>query len=214
MAILGEMHECKCFSYSFIRPNTQFSFHSDGYRTVAVEQVFDHSKCKKKANEMFPEPVDISTIQKRFDGKIKVLQRLTIIYTSGSVSHDMNISMNLRKFHVIAAQPTNEAALQHACSTFIGDVINAVSEDAKISLISHKYYQMAARRGMFFELRYAPAIRDSNQRKDFIAVGYNLVSNRKAKNIVITGGSLNAFQVRGPYDVANLYPFFQTKNRN
>lgn len=119
----------------------------------------------------------------------------------------MNISSNLKKYHIIGAQPKTEAALQHACSTFTGDVINLVSEDAKISLISHKYYQMAARRGMFFELRYAPAIRDSNQRKDFISVGFNLVSNRKAKNIVITGGVLNAFQVRGPYDVANLYPF-------
>lgn len=160
---------------------------------------------------MFPGPVDISSLQQKFKGKIKILQRLSIIYANGAVSHDMNISLNLRKYHVIAAQPMSEGALQHACSTFNGDIINVVSEDAKISLISHKYYQMAARRGMFFELRYAPAIRDSNQRKDFISVGYNLVSNRKAKNVVITSGVLNAFQVRGPYDVANLYPFLKKK---
>lgn len=67
-----------------------------------------------------------------------------------------------------------------------------------------KYYQMAARRRIYFEIQYAPAIRDSNQRKDTIIVAQNLVSHRKAKSIIITSGALTAFQVRGPYDIANL----------
>lgn len=64
---------------------------------------------------------------------------------------------------------------------------------------------MAARRGIYFEIQYAPAIRNSNQRKDVIVVSQNIVSHRKATSIMMSGGALNAFQVRSPYDVANLY---------
>lgn len=177
---------------------------SVGYRTIAIEQMFDHTKITRKASDVFPEPIDLSALRKKFDKKLDILNRLTIVYAQQVVALDMNVSLNLKKFHLVAAMPTNEAALQHACSTFAGDIIGMTLEDVKYSLIAHKYYQMAARRGMYFEIQYAPAIRDSNQRKDAIIVAQNLVSHRKAKNIVITGGALNAFEVRGPYDIANL----------
>lgn len=96
--------------------------------------------------------------------------------------------------------------MQHACSTFNGDIIGMVHDDTtKVFLIGHKYYMMASRRGIYFEIQYAPAIRNSNQRKDIIVVSQNIVSHRKAKSIMMSGGALNAFQVRSPYDVANLY---------
>lgn len=169
--------------------------------------MFDHTKCPRKTNEIFPEPVDLTALRQKFHKQLQILNRLTIVYEKQVISHDMNISLNLKKFHLLAGVPTNEAALQHACSTFAGDLIGMVVEDTKACLISHKFYQMAARRGIFFEIQYSPAIRDSNQRKNVIIVAQNLVSHRKAKSIVITSGALNAFQVRSPYDVANLYPF-------
>lgn len=178
---------------------------SVGYRTVAIEQTSDHTKCSRKTNEIFPEPVDLTTVRDQFKDKLKILNRLTIIYTHQMVTHDMNTSLNLKKYHLICGAPTNEQALQHACSTFSGDIIGMVHEDkTKVCLISHKFYQMAARRGVYFEIQYAPTIRNSNHRKDVIVVAQNIVSHRKAKSILITGGALTAFQVRGPYDVANL----------
>lgn len=162
---------------------------------------------------MFPDPIDFTELRRKFDQKLHILNRLTIVYAQQVVSHDMNTSLNLKKFHLVAALPTNEVALQHACSTFGGDIIGMVLEESKYCLIGHKYYQMAARRGIFFEIQYAPAVRDSNQRKDTIIVAQNLVSHRKAKSILISSGALNAFQVRGPYDIANLYPFEKLKSR-
>lgn len=118
----------------------------------------------------------------------------------------MNISLNLKKYNLICGIPVTDAAMQHACSTFNGDIIGMVHDDTtKVFLIGHKYYMMAARRGIYFEIQYAPAIRNSNQRKDVIVVSQNIVSHRKATSIMMSGGALNAFQVRSPYDVANLY---------
>lgn len=178
---------------------------SVGYRTVAIDQTFDHTKCSRKNQDVFPVPADLTNFRTQFQNKLKILNRLSIVYSHNVVSHDMNISLNLKKYNLICGIPITDAAMQHACSTFNGDIIGMVhDETTKVFLIGHKYYMMAARRGIYFEIQYAPAIRNSNQRKDIIVVSQNIVSHRKAKSIMMSGGALNAFQVRSPYDVANL----------
>lgn len=154
---------------------------------------------------MFPAPVDLTNLRNKFQNKLKILNRLSIVYSQNVITHDMNTSSNLKKYNLVCGIPITDAAMQHACSTFTGDIIGMVHDDTtKVFLISHKYYMMAARRGIYFEIQYAPAIRDSNQRKDIVIVAQNIVSHRKAKCIMMSGGALNPFQVRGPYDVANL----------
>lgn len=88
----------------------------------------------------------------------------------------------------------------------MGDIITTHFDDDnnKLLLISHKYYQLALRRGMCFELKYAPAIIDSSQLKDTLTVAHMYASQRKAKNVIISSGALGKFQIRGPYDIANL----------
>lgn len=101
--------------------------------------------------------------------------------------------------------------MQHCCSTFIGDIIAMNLDDsARPVIVNHKYYQLAVRRGMCFEIRYSPMIVDSNQRKEILTISHTYASQRRSKNIIICSGALNKFQVRGPYDVANLYPFYRS----
>lgn len=176
-----------------------------GYRTIAIDQIFEHTKCNRKSNDIFPAPVDLTALRDKFQNKLKILNRLTIVYSQNVISHDMNTSPNLKKYHLVCGVPITETAMQHACSTFTGDIIGMMHDDVtKVFLISHKYYMMAARRGIYFEIQYAPTIRNSSQRKDIIVVAQNIVSHRKAKCIMISGGALNPFQVRSPYDIANL----------
>lgn len=103
-----------------------------GYKTIAIEQSFDHSKKEpgKRGSEMFPEPHKIEHLRKEFQGKLRILQRLTILYVDVNVSHAMvnykrkvfldnefnklflqSVSLNLRKFNLIAGQPKTDAAL-------------------------------------------------------------------------------------------------------
>lgn len=176
-----------------------------GYRTVAIDEVFDHTKCNRKAADIFPQPTDLTSIREKFQNKLKILSRLSISFSQTVILHDLNTSSNIKKYNLICGVPVTEAAMQYACSTFPGDMIGMIHDDStKIFLISHKYYLMAARRGIYFEIQYAPAIRNSNHRKDIIVIAQNIVSHRKPKSIMITGGALNPFQVRSPYDVANL----------
>lgn len=57
---------------------------------------------------------------------------------------------------------------------------------------------------MFFEIRYSEAIRNSSHRKEMIKVSHNFHSRGKSKNVIMSSGAENMFELRGPYDVANL----------
>lgn len=123
--------------------------------------------------------------------------------------HSQNNSQNLKKYNIIAGIPKTDQAMQHCCSTFIGDIIgmNLDESNTRPVVVNHKYYQLAVRRGMCFEIRYSPMIVDSNLRREILTISHTYASQRRAKNIIICSGALNKFQIRGPYDVANLYPF-------
>lgn len=94
--------------------------------------------------------------------------------------------------------------LQHCCTSFSGDIITFDPQAGSRLLVNRKAYQIAVRRGIFFEIKYAPAIADSNNRKDMIKVAQNYCTKGKSKNIIFSSGAAHEFQVRGPYDVANL----------
>lgn len=115
--------------------------------------------------------------------------------------------MNIKKFHILAALPTTEAALQHACQTFQGDIISYNTDTIK-TRINRKFYYLAVRRNMFFELKYSPAIVDSNERRATItrAQQYHMIG--KSKSIIISSEATDRFHVRSPYDISSLGVIF------
>lgn len=62
-----------------------------GYKTIAIEQIFDHSKKEtiKRGADIFPVPAPIEYLRNDFKNQARILQRLTIIYTDVAVSHAM-----------------------------------------------------------------------------------------------------------------------------
>lgn len=137
-------------------------------------------------------------------------------------------SLNLKKFNIVAGQPKTDAALtvssifsdfnlyiylslqailfsfQHCCTTFNGDIVTFDAHAGGRLYVNRKAYQVAVKRGIFFEIKYSPLISDSNFRKDIIKVAHNYLVRGKSKSIVISSGATNPFELRGPYDVANL----------
>ncbi|KAH8333880.1 hypothetical protein KR059_004214 [Drosophila kikkawai] len=177
-----------------------------GYKTIAIDQSFDHSRKEagKRGSEMFPEPHKVEHLRKEFADKLRILQRITILYVDVNVAHAMSVSLNLRKFNLIAGQPKTDAALTHCCTTFNGDLVTFDPAAGSRLMVNRKAYQVAVRRGMFFEIKYGPAIADSNNRKDMIKVAHNYGIKGKSRNIIFSSGAEHQFQLRGPYDVANL----------
>lgn len=62
-----------------------------GYKTIAIDQSFDHSRkeAAKRGSEMFPEPHKVDHLRKEFVNKLRILQRITILYVDVNVAHAM-----------------------------------------------------------------------------------------------------------------------------
>lgn len=61
----------------------------DGYRTVAIDQPFDHTKEMKKSSDIFPAPVQLDEFKEEFKNKLQILNRITITYTDSIINHAM-----------------------------------------------------------------------------------------------------------------------------
>lgn len=111
--------------------------------------------------------------------------------------------MNLKKFSLVAGNPTTDQALQHCCQAFNGDLVCFNVDNGNIPF-SRKYYRLAVERKMFFELCYAPVITDSNHRRNIIRRSHAYHSYGKSKNIIISSAAEKPIDLRTPYEVANL----------
>ncbi|XP_036347806.1 ribonuclease P protein subunit p30-like [Rhagoletis pomonella] len=181
-----------------------------GYKTIAIDQLYDHSKrdVTKRTPDIFPAPTILKKLEDEFKNQVKILKRLTIIYVDVGIAHAMTNSQNLRMYNIIAGQPKTDGALTHCCTSFSGDLVTFDMETRVKLLVNRKAYQMAVKRGMFFEIKYGPATKDDCIRKDMIKLAHNYCVRGKSRNIIFSSGAKNAFELRGPYDVANLSYIF------
>ncbi|KAF5305699.1 hypothetical protein FQA39_LY09188 [Lamprigera yunnana] len=91
-----------------------------GYHTIAINQTVDeasfndHSENKKKKKidktDIVPVPLQVKEIEGC--GNLKVLNRLTIVFTNQDIINRIVKSPNFKKYHIIAAQPDSQQAFQ------------------------------------------------------------------------------------------------------
>lgn len=99
--------------------------------------------------------------------------------------------------------PTTDNALVYACQSLNCDLISYNSDTIRLK-IARKHYFEACSRNIYFELKYAPCIVDSNERKSTITKAHKYHALGKSRNIIVTSGATERFQLRSPYDVAHL----------
>lgn len=171
---------------------------------MAIEQTYKHENVNMKSGaDPIPQPVKLDELNVLTNKKLNLYNRLTIIYSDPSISHVIGRSQNFKKYQIIAALPISESALQHACQTFQGDIITYDADTIRVRL-SRKFYYLAIRRNMFFEIKYSPCIVDSNDRRATItrAQQYHMIG--KSKAIIISSAATDSFHIRSPYDIASL----------
>ncbi|XP_026755571.2 ribonuclease P protein subunit p30 [Galleria mellonella] len=184
-----------------------------GFNTIAintlVEETGDEPKKKKKKGDMkekkdsIPSPIEIPK-EVQANTKLNILQRLTIEFSDSSIAHKMNQSENLKKYDIIAVIPKTLQAFQYACGTMDIDVITFEPECRIPFKMSRKLYRQAIERGIFFELMYSPAIRDSTSRKNIISTAHMYHAIGKSKNIILSSGAEQPIHIRDVHDVINL----------
>lgn len=95
---------------------------------------------------------------------------------------------------------------QFTCSSIDADIISYDPENKPNFRFNRKLYNQLVEKGFYFELLYSPAIQDSSQRKNVIAMSHLYHSYGKSRNVIVSSGATNSFLLRSPYDIVNLYP--------
>ncbi len=110
-----------------------------------------------------------------------------------------------KRFQIIAARPQTEAAFDRVCTALDIDIISLdLSVPRPPFPLRLQSVAAALRRGVVFEVAYAPAIRDSGRRRATLARAGELVRLTRGRGVVLVSGADVAFEMRGPADVANL----------
>lgn len=192
-----------------------------GFHTIAVnshiEEVSDEPKKKKKKGEprtnpdFFPSPIEIPK-DISDNTKLNILQRITIEFSDSSIAHRMTQSENLKKYDIIAVVPKTLQAFQYACGTMDIDIISFEPLTRSSFKVTRKLYRQAVDRGLFFELMYAPCIKDPTAMKNIISTSHNYHAVGKSKNIIITSSTENPMYLRDVHDVVNLGFLFGLNN--
>ncbi|KAJ2952051.1 hypothetical protein O0L34_g4315 [Tuta absoluta] len=211
--------DCKNWGFCDLAVSRSFDltkleiFEKCGFTSIAIDthvlEPSDEPKKKKKKGEVkelkdiIPAPVEIplSITQKT---KLNILQRVTVEFSDSSITPQLNQSQNYKKYDIIAVVPKTLQAFQYACGTFDADIITFDPVTRIPFKISRKLYRQAAERGLFFELMYSPAIRDSTCRKNIISTAHTYHAVGRSKNIIVTSCAENCSQVRDVHDVINL----------
>ncbi|XP_040165459.1 ribonuclease P protein subunit p30 [Anopheles arabiensis] len=174
-----------------------------GYSNVAIEQVVDVTKSAVNNQDVVPKPFCLKELKAAFGGQIRLLNRLTVVFGDATVSLLLNRSNNIRCYNLIAALPISDTSYQYACQTMTCDIITY--NQASIHLrTTRNFYYLAVDRNIAFEIKYSPAIVTPADRKQTITRAHRYHMTGKSRNVIISSGATNPFQLRSPYDIANL----------
>ncbi|XP_011471796.1 ribonuclease P protein subunit p30 isoform X2 [Oryzias latipes] len=182
-----------------------------GFSTVAINYMFEPT-AKQKQEIPVPKPINelidqLPVVQGR-SRPIRVLNRLTVVVSDPS--HYRPNAPEYRRFDLLAVQPTSEKLFHAACMLYDIDII-CISVTEKLPFFFKRApINGAIDRGVMFEVSYSAAIRDSTMRRYTIANAASLTDSCKGKNVILSSAAEKALELRGPYDITNLYPLIIT----
>ncbi|XP_061611121.1 ribonuclease P protein subunit p30 isoform X1 [Phyllopteryx taeniolatus] len=205
-----------------------------GFSTVAVNYTFEPATKKKQAIPA-PKPIDeliaqLPIVQGR-SRPIRVLNRLTLVMSE--LSHFRPNPTEYAGYDLLAVQPTTEklfhvryvhtqthtknrhtdtcelclGLLKAACTQLDVDVISVSVTEKLPFFFKRAPVNVAVARGLAFEVSYASAIRDATMRRYTIANAASLMQACKGKNVLLSSAAAKPLELRGPYDIINLYPW-------
>ncbi|RIA92412.1 RNase P subunit p30-domain-containing protein [Glomus cerebriforme] len=175
-----------------------------GYQVVAYNHIITGKL--DKANPIRKlETYNISPDSPSGQQKIEQLSRVTVVIEDASQNYGLSSTNSIiSSYDIVAAQPTNEKIFQNICGTLEVDIISLEMGSRLPFYIKHGPVGLAIERGVYFEICYAPAIRDSASRRQLISNAQSLVRVTRGKNIIISSEAQKAMELRGPYDIVNL----------
>ncbi|XP_039191913.1 ribonuclease P protein subunit p30 isoform X3 [Crotalus tigris] len=188
-----------------------------GYSAVAINYIVNYEEKKKEIVKPIT-PAELFPSLPLVQGKskpIKILSRLTLVVSDPSHCNVLRAtSTNIKYYDIFAVFPKNAKLFHVACTTLDVDLVCVDVTEKLPFFIKRPSVNVAIERGIYFELIYVPAIKDSTMRRYTISNACSLMQICRGKNIILSSGAEKPIQLRSPYDVANLGWLFGLSESN
>lgn len=172
---------------------------SVGYNTIALEHTINGKIPAEIVNEI-PVPLPFSV-----PPSLRILRRCTLYLTDTSQNH--RLSHIAAAYDIFVIRPTNEIALGQALLSLECDLVSLDLCQRFPFYFKHKPFSAALRRGIKFEICYAPGILNSDggaSRRNLISNATQLVRVTRGIGLVVSSEAKRALACRAPADVVNL----------
>ncbi|KAJ2875421.1 RNA-binding RNA processing protein rpp1 [Coemansia asiatica] len=139
-------------------------------------------------------------------GQIRVLRRVTAAISEADHGHSVAGTATAGEYDVVAVRPLTEKILQAASGgSWSGIDLISLDMGARWGFFAkHKTVGQALAQGFSFEVAYQAALADPATRQQWVSNTAAMVRVTRGRGLVWTSGALRAFDLRSPYDVANL----------
>lgn len=175
------------------------SLSSELFSTVCLNYTLHSVPTKSLKLEDIETPAAGEQRQLTLERPVNVLKRVTL----KSGFRQLTNSEKLSDFDLIAVRPNDEEDFHTCCTDADIDIISLKLEQKSIMRMRLNVVQEAIRRGIYFEIQLAPALRDIAARRYLIGNATTLLRATKGKNLILSSGARDAFETRSPYDLIN-----------
>lgn len=138
-----------------------------------------------------------------------VLSRITI--TIEDLVQAQSLSANrslLDTYDLVAVTPTTERTFQQACLSLSVDII-ALDLSKKLAFkLKPAWLHVAVKRGVVFEVTYAPALREPSARRHVFSNAMGLVRQLRGKGVILSSGSRDRHELRSTHELVHMAIIF------
>jgi len=145
----------------------------------------------------------VSASDRCSDASDKHMMRLNLVMTETIQPGPALVSM-LQTYDLVAAIPRSERAMQQACTSLDCDIISLDLNQRLPFKLKPALLSAAVKRGIHFEILYSGLLRDPTSRRHLINNSQALTRLLRGRNVILSSGARNAFELRGPADVMAL----------
>ncbi|TPX46251.1 hypothetical protein SeMB42_g02864 [Synchytrium endobioticum] len=188
----------------------KLGYHGIAYNVVMPLKTALNKPCDIKIIDTASSLVALTThLKSSTPSQFHQLTRLTVIADESAINiHLTSNNQNLLSYDLISVIPTTEKMLSHACSNYECDIISLDMSVRMPFYLKPSTLNMAVQRGVFFEIGYGSAVRDTTARRNLIGNAANLIRATRGQNIIVSSNAACAMDLRAPYDVINLCTLF------
>ncbi|ORX50839.1 PHP domain-like protein [Hesseltinella vesiculosa] len=130
---------------------------------------------------------------------LTVLHRVTI-QTDGSIAK-VDWTRLDQEFDLVAMRTSNRDTFEEACDLSLLDIVSLDTKERLAFDITAQSMEKARGHGIFFELCYAPGIRETTNRSYLYQLGMALSKCSQKEHLLVSSEAESVSEIRHPFDV-------------